>query len=565
MKNKILVIDDEESIRYTFREFLTDNGCSVMTAASCDDALGIINENDFDLIFLDIVLGGKSGVEVLREIKGRDINSLVVMITGMPAVETASEALRLGAFDYIVKPVTQQMLSDITIKALRHKSLMDEKEKYRLNLEAVFRSVKDAIITVDERLTVTAMNDAAKDVCPYLAAGIKGTPFDSMQRACAGRCVEALRRTLKDGEFVEMLSVECLNERRKEQIVNIAAYPLMNCRQQQTGAVLVVRDESRIVSLERDMKDRRQFHNMTGRSEKMQEIYSLVEKLADVGTTVLITGESGTGKELIADAIHYKGARADKPLVKVNCSALPDNLMESELFGHVKGAFTGAIRDKAGRFEMADGGTIFLDEIGDISPSIQLKLLRVIQEKEIERVGDARPVKVDVRIVAATNKDLKEKVGLGEFREDLFYRLKVVEIKMPSLRERKEDVPLLAAHFIKRFNKKLNRDIEEISSDVRNIFMNYNWPGNIRELEHALEHACIVCGQPIISIADLPDDLRNSRPLLPAPQKGVNESGVVFQALEKTGWNKARAAKLLGISRRTIYRKIEEYGIVRPR
>ena len=209
--------------------------------------------------------------------------------------------------------------------------------------------------------------------------------------------------------------------------------------------------------MERSLEERRSFHNIIGKSNKLEKIYILLEKLADVPTTVLVTGESGTGKELIGEALHYKGCRKDKPLIKINCSALPETLLESELFGHVKGAFTGAIKDKEGKFEAGDGGTIFLDEIGDISPAIQLRLLRIIQERVFERVGDNEPVKVDVRIVAATNQNLVQKIREGQFREDLYYRLNIVEINLPPLRERTEDIPLLAEHFIKKFNKKLGK------------------------------------------------------------------------------------------------------------
>ncbi|MBT3260359.1 MAG: sigma-54-dependent Fis family transcriptional regulator, partial [Deltaproteobacteria bacterium] len=211
--------------------------------------------------------------------------------------------------------------------------------------------------------------------------------------------------------------------------------------------------------------------------------------------TVLITGESGTGKELVAEALHYKGGRNHKPLVKVNCSALSDNLLESELFGHIKGSFTGAVKDRIGRFQMADGGTILLDEIGDMPPKIQVKLLRVLQEKTFERVGESTSIKVDVRVVACTNQALREKIEQGEFREDLYYRLNVVEICVPPLRERKEDIPFLIDHFVKKFNKNINKDIFGISTDVQKVFMDYSWPGNVREMEHALEHAFILCHQ----------------------------------------------------------------------
>jgi transcriptional regulator with PAS, ATPase and Fis domain len=337
-------------------------------------------------------------------------------------------------------------------------------------------------------------------------------------------------------------------------VLNITTAPLLDNEGSPYGSVMVVRDESRIDELERDMKERRQFHNMIGTNEAMQKVYAVIEDLADIQTTVLITGESGTGKELIAEALHYKGARANKPLVKVNCSALSENLLESELFGHVKGAFTGAIKDRKGRFQMADGGSIFLDEIGDISPDVQLRLLRILQEGTFERVGDSAPVKVDVRIIAATNRDLQKEISLGRFREDLFYRLKVFVIKLPSLRERADDIPLLSEHLLLKHSRKLNKEVHAISEDVAKLFMKYPWPGNIRELENVLQHAIIVCRQTMITVDDLPQELK-ARPVYNI--EGKNNSSIL-EVLNKTDWNVAKASRLLGMSRPTIYKKIKE-------
>jgi transcriptional regulator with PAS, ATPase and Fis domain len=329
--------------------------------------------------------------------------------------------------------------------------------------------------------------------------------------------------------------------------------------------MLVIKDETRLDVLERDLQERKQVHNIIGQSKGMQRVYSLIDDLADVYSTVLITGETGTGKELVADALHYRGSRREAPLVKVNCSALQENLLESELFGHVKGAFTGAIDSKRGRFQKAEGGTIFLDEIGDISKIVQHKLLRVLQNREFERVGDSVPIKADVRVVTATNKDLRKKVSSGDFREDLYYRLKVIEVALPPLRERREDIPILVEHFINRFNKKMNREIDAVSDDVMNIFMDYHWPGNVRELEHTIEHAFIVCHSRTITLEYLPsefeDHLSISRPLL--EEHDGDESKAILHALEKCGWNKSKAARLLGMSRPTIYRKIKELKLDR--
>jgi transcriptional regulator with PAS, ATPase and Fis domain len=292
----------------------------------------------------------------------------------------------------------------------------------------------------------------------------------------------------------------------------------------------------------------------------MRRILELIPRLANLDSTVLITGESGTGKELAADAIHTTGFRAKQPLVKVNCSALPENLLESELFGHVRGAFTGAFKDKTGRFQRAEGGTIFLDEIGDISPRLQLALLRVLQQKEFERVGDSRPVRVDVRVLAATNQDLMKQVKRGKFREDLYYRLRVVELKIPPLRERMDDLPLLIDHFLRR-SRGIGA-IEGIAPEVMELFMAYHWPGNIRELEHALEHCKVHARQSVIQITDLPLEIRvKVKKSTFQSSDDVTSPELIIQALIRAGGNKAKAARLLGVDRSTLYRKMSEHGI----
>ncbi len=564
MMNRILVIDDEESIRFTFESFLSDEGYDVCTAGDYSEALTRMAGSDFGVIFTDIILGGRSGIDILREVKERKLTCPVIMITGYPSVETAADAVRIGAFDYLPKPVKQESLLSITKKALQHKALADEKEKYRYNLEAIFSSVKDALITVDKEMLVVEVNEAAGNICGISRDAI-GKAFGPLAGECTMQCIDALYATIKKKKPVDISRLECRHKQRPAQIVDLSTFPLLDRQGVFSGAVLVVRDETRLADLERDMEDRRHFYNIVGRSGKMQEVYSLIEDLADVQTTVLITGESGTGKELVAEALHYRGGRSHKPFVKVNCSALTESLLESELFGHVKGAFTGAVKDKIGRFQRADGGTIFLDEIGDISQRIQLRLLRVLQEMEFERVGDSTPIKVDVRVVTATNKNLREKVRLGEFREDLYYRLKVVELTLPPLRDRREDIPLLIEYFLNKFNKKLNKKITAVSADVQRILLEYNWPGNIRELEHTLEHAFILCRRNTITIDDLPIDFKDlvgNQELFSRAMK-IDEPQALLQALEKAAWNKAKAARLLGISRRTIYRKIEEYKIAK--
>ena len=318
-----------------------------------------------------------------------------------------------------------------------------------------------------------------------------------------------------------------------------------------------------LANLERDIEKRHRFQNIVGKSERMQVIYSLIDDLADLSATVLITGESGTGKELVAEALHYSGKRQDKPFVKVNCSALSETILESELFGHVKGAFTGADRDKGGRFQKAGDGTIFLDEIGDISPYFQKRLLRVLQEREFEQVGDTTPKKMKARVLAATNQDLLKKVRRGEFRKDLYYRLRVVALNLPPLRDRREDIPLLLRHFLKYFSNELGKEITDVSKDVLKQFMECPWPGNIRELQNTLEHICILCKDSTITVDDLPADFTD----LAGPETSFGNGDAdtpraILLALEEAKWNKTRAAHLLGISRRTLYRKLEEHNMM---
>ena len=559
MRSKILIVDDEEGIRFTFEKFLTAKNYDVTTAKDFDEAVEAVSKEEFDLIFADIILKGKTGIDVLREIKEQGIIAPVIMITGYPNVDTASEAIRLGAFDYVPKPIQKDALFHSIDVALQHKAVIDEKEKYRSNLEAIFRSVKDAIITVDRDLTLLEINNAAESICGYGRKDV-GKDLTALAYRCNRECIKALSETVKTKKTVELENLDCQNPNRNEQAVTITTSPLINRQGTFSGAIMVVRDETRLTDLERELKERQQFHRIIGRSEAMQEVYSLIELLADVETTVLISGGSGTGKELVAEALHYKGPRSNNAMIKVNCSALSENLLESELFGHVKGAFTGAIKDKVGRFMAADGGTIFLDEIGDISPKVQVQLLRVLQEKEFERVGDSKTVKVDVRVVTASNQDLAEKVKSGEFREDLYYRLNVMKLALPSLRDRREDIPLLIEHFIKKFDKKFNKTIRKVTTDVEKLFMEYAWPGNIRELEHCIEHAFILCRNSTISIEHLPPEIKNVQESLGDDGK-VNDPQVIIEALEKTAWNKTKAAQLLGISRRSIYRKISEYNI----
>ena len=564
MKARILVIDDEESLRFTFNEFLSEEGYTVFCAGTYHDAVEIIRAEDLDLVFADIILGEHTGIDILKEIKKRGLICPVIMITGQPNINTAADSVRLGAFDYLPKPIHQETLLRVAKIALAHNAVVQEKENYRNHLEAIFRSVTDAIITVDNQRRVIAANAAALTVCGLAPKHICGQRLDAIENPCLCDCRKILDMTLLDKKIVKEFHIECALPNQARQMLAVNSSPLTDRSGRAQGAILVIRDVTRLTFMESELKLRHSFHNIIGQSKKMREIYRLIETLADIQTTVLITGESGTGKELIAKALHYSGPRADKPMVTVNCATLVENLLESELFGHVKGAFTGAVRDKAGRFQDADSGSIFLDEIGEISPLIQLKLLRVLQEKEFERVGDAAPIKVDVRIIAATNRQLHEDVKKNSFREDLYYRLKVVEIMLPPLIERLEDIPLLVKHFCKIYNKRFQKEIRGVTDDAMEAFMRYAWPGNVRELEHVIERAFVFCHGELININHIPPEILAFRiPKRISVTTATAESERIMRMLEKTDWNRAKSARLLGISRKTLYKKIRKYNLTR--
>ena len=451
----------------------------------------------------------------------------------------------------------RSIVRDITDRILMEK----EKEKHRNHLQAIFETVKDAIVMVDPEMVVVEANDAIENICGPENRNMTGRPLTECMTQCGKNCCFLISNALKTNSIMEETSIRCDHVLRPQQRVAITSSPIRNKDDASRGQVLVIRDITRLSSLEQELGARHQFQNIIGKNSKLQDIYNLLDDLADLETTVLITGESGTGKSIIARALHYSGSRASRPMITVNCSALPEELLESELFGHVRGAFTGAIKDTPGRFQVAKDGTVLLDEIGDISQRIQLKLLRVLQEKEFERVGESVPIRMEARLIACTNKNLKEKVRQGLFREDLYYRLKVIELRIPPLRERSEDIPLLVDHFCVLFNKTFQKNIKGISDEVMKVFMNYNWPGNVRELEHCIEHAFVLCRDPIICVHHLPTEImENAVPETKIP-KAHSEDIDILKILDKTYWNKAKAARLLGMDRSTLYRKIQKYRL----
>ncbi|WP_285908018.1 sigma 54-interacting transcriptional regulator, partial [Pseudodesulfovibrio pelocollis] len=468
---------------------------------------------------------------------------------------------------------------------------MAEKEQYRLNLEATFRSIPDAIITVDSELRVIATNSAAATLLGIDREHARGRHFSELLPVPGNACQSVLSQVLRTSRSVHGYEAEFAVPGLGVRTAELNCTPLIDQDKRHAGAVLVVRDISRIADLEKRLHERQGFRGIIGRSSAMQDMYRLLEQLSSLDSTVIILGESGTGKELVAEALHYGGSRAGHPMVKVNCSALTESLLESELFGHVRGAFTGAIRDKVGRIQAAEGGTLFLDEIGDISPLIQLKLLRFLEQKEYERVGESRTCTADVRIIVATNADLRHAVRQGIFREDLYYRLNVMPVALPPLRDRQSDIPLLMDHFLELFSNQFGKAFDGVSGEVMDLFMSYGWPGNIRELRHALEHACILSPGGEITLRHMRRDFVDqmfggtqagpwaaSAPVAatdmsmargtpqgggdwPAARAGRADKRAVLEVLERCGGNKARAARQLGIHRATLYRRLKAWGL----
>jgi PAS domain S-box-containing protein len=591
--SRILIVDDEESLRLTFKMFLSREGYGpVEVASSYDQAMALIERQEFDLIISDIVLEGNSGIDILRRVKEDGHCCPMVMVTGYPNIESAAEAVRLGAFDYIAKPVKKEGLLRVARLALQQQALWLEKEglraereRYRQYLETIFRSVSDAIITLDSELRIVEMNDTARKFSRNNQEVWVGAPVTVLPGRCGETCARDAERVVRERISIQEHRVECDLKDKGLRIMQITAAPLQDNQGNFHGVVLLVRDITHAEC--REPKGQRTgFHRLLGSSPAMQTAYTLIEYVGQVDTAVLITGESGTGKELVAEALHAESPRRELPLIKVDCTAISEDLLESELFGHRKGSFTGADRDREGRIIQADGGTLLLDEIGDISARMQLRLLRFLQEKTFHPVGQDRPVKVDVRVIAATNADLQRKVAQGQFREDLYFRLRVIDIPLPPLREREGDLPLLASHFIERFSKRIGQTVTGLSDEALLVLQDYAWPGNVRELEHVIERACVLCQGATITTAHLPSEvfrhsppgpLTNQSTAAPEPNSWENrrshpdpgspglapepEESRIVRILRQTAGNKAMAARLLGFDRSTLYRKMRSYNI----
>jgi DNA-binding NtrC family response regulator len=444
-KTKILIVDDELIMRESLGGWLERDGHDIETVASGEEALEILKDKRFDILLVDIKMEGMSGLDVLRHVRETDPDVAVVMITAYGSISTAIEAMKNGAYEYLLKPFDPNELGVLIEKIVEHQA------QARENL-----------------------------------------------------------------------------------------------------------------FLKEQYKDRTRLESMIGQSRPMQELFDLIQDVAPTDSTVLITGETGTGKGLAAKAIHTNSPRCEGPFVIVNCGALPEHLLESELFGYQKGAFTDAKKTKKGRLELAHGGTLFLDEIGEISMRMQIDLLRVLEDRVFYRVGGTQPIEADFRIIAATNKNLDSAIKEGTFRQDLYYRLNVISFEMPPLRDRKEDIPLLAEHFLQRFSQETNRPVDRISREAIDEMMLCDWPGNVRELENAIERAVVVGKQRRIVPEDLPIFSSEHHPGLLGNSLKEIEKAHIIRILDMNHWNISKSAETVGIDRSTLYSKIKRYNIRRP-
>ncbi|MDH5761980.1 MAG: sigma 54-interacting transcriptional regulator [Nitrospinota bacterium] len=430
-------------------------------------------------------------------------------------------------------------------------------------LNTVLNTLNEAVFIYDQNMEIQYFNAAAEKITGHASEDVLGkkctTLFD--QSICLNNC--ALCMSVKQAQHSKVtFNSAFIRKDGVRRIGDFQAGLLHKDGKGNTEVLVSLTDITEVTRLKQELQETNSFRNMVAKSPEMKEVFGTIQNVAYYDSTVFIEGESGTGKELVASAIHYESPRAGKNLIKVNCSAFSDSLLESELFGHVKGAFTGALQDRIGRFEEASGGTIFLDEVGDMSPGIQVKLLRVLQEKEIERVGENRTRKVDIRIIAATNKNLKREVDEGRFREDLYYRLNVFPVHMPPLRQRKEDIPLLAERFIDRWKSKHRKRINSLSGETLGQLMDHSWPGNVRELGNAIEHACIKALGPTIELRDLPAYLLTgeNNDKVKRKRKWLTQK-IVKEALEACDHNQTRAAEHLKVHRITLWRKLKEFNL----
>ncbi len=446
-------------------------------------------------------------------------------------------------------------------------------KKKKINLpanatEIILESISDGVFTVDHAWRITSFNRAAEEITGTPRSEAIGRFCWEVFRSnmCEGDC--ALRRTMKEGKTHISTTTYIINSRKKRVPISVSTAPLKNEQGEVLGGVETFRDNTVVEELRRELCSSFQQGDMVSRSPLMKKIFTVLPRIAESDSTVLIEGETGTGKEILAKALHNLSQRKDKPFVAINCGALPDTLLESELFGYKAGAFTSAIRDKPGYFAVADGGTVLLDELGETSPAFQVKLLRVIEEREYQPLGSVGKQRTDVRIIAATNRNLAELLEQGGFRQDLFYRINIVRLQLPALRERKEDIPLLIERFIDKMNRLRGKALTGIDDETLERLMHHDYPGNIRELENIIEHAFILCSQGRIGVRHLPAYLPASLPPPPSSSlraaRDLSEEEAIREALRRNGYNRLAAARELGMHKSTLFRKIKKLNLLLP-
>jgi PAS domain S-box-containing protein len=488
----------------------------------------------------------------------RDDDQIEIAVNTSPL--RGSDGTIVGAV-VVFRNLNEMMEMAIKLTELSHE-IIREKERS----EAIINSIADGVFTLSTDMTLTSFNRSAETITGYREEEILGKPCKSIFRSRGCDQICPVRQMLVTGKPVTGVEMEIVTKNGAKVPVSMSTAVLRDETGEVVGAVETFRDLSTVKTLTEELRGKYSFRNIIGKSHEMREVYQLIRSVAPTNVTVLIQGDTGTGKELVARAIHYESPRSGKPFIVVNCAALPETLLESELFGHVKGAFTGAISDRKGRFERADGGTLFLDEIAEVSPAIQVKLLRVLETKQFERVGDSCTKGVDVRLVCATNRNLKELISSGKFREDLYYRINVVAINLPPLRERDEDIPLLVEHFRDKLNIETRKHVDKVSQEAMDLLIDHSWPGNVRELENAIGHAFVHCRGDTILPEHLPRDLVVTAPRIPdgkVPAGSLEEieKVAISEMLRRCKGNRSLAAQRLGIGRSSLWRKIKKYGL----
>lgn len=435
--------------------------------------------------------------------------------------------------------------------------------------EIILNNITDGVFTVDDQFKITSFNQAAQKITGISEHAAVGSHCYDVFRSniCENQC--ALKCTMQSGEVFVSKTVIIINAKGEQVPISVSTALLRDKQGNVIGGVESFRDLTAVTELRKKLEGNYTLADIVSKNRTMMKIFNILPQISESGSSVLIEGESGTGKELFARVIHNLSKRKNKKMIAVNCGALPDSLLESELFGYKAGAFTDARRDKKGRFAQADKGTIFLDEIGDISPAFQIRLLRFLQEKTYEPLGATESLKADVRVIAATNRNLTRLVEEEKFRQDLYYRINVIKIIIPPLRERREDIPQLVHHFVSKFNHIMDRSIKNVSAETMNLFMNYSFPGNVRQLENIIEHAFVLCGDTTIRNEHLPPELldeiesKNQNHSSPSSLRDV-EASFLIDALERNDWNRQATAKELGIHKTTLFRKIREYNLLLP-